>query len=403
MNEDQKDFDLPTKGEAGEQTRQEGPLIRLQEWLRVIGHTHSRLTFHHQQDLRESLELQNWQDGQLPHKTLREILAKLGEKKGGFYVVDTEHAAHALDVYHPKRFPEKKPEEVRELRWQAFQRDNLAETIAVISERVKQRAEIVKKEGGERVFTGVEADILDSEGTLDVSQETLRSLDCVGVSLHREEWFDVNGRNPSLDEILSAYEKLSLNSVVDVINHPIRQLTQDEWQNVLSEENKSRWRKIFNNLATQGVCLEINLKDLIDEEKREQNEIYLELIRIAKDCGVKFILGTDFHRIEQYGKELPESDLARLQQISSGDNFFTDIETQKQYVEEIEEALREIFSQGEGMLPARNILALVRPIYRIIRRLTEIGLTPEDIVNGDLERFKNWINLRRQKKQEGNS
>lgn len=67
------------------------------------------------------------------------------------------------------------------------------------------------------------------------------------------------------------------------------------------------------------------MRDLIDPKRADQNKVYLELIRIAKDCGVRFILGTDFHRIEQYGKELPMFDLQRLQQIASGDEFLTDI------------------------------------------------------------------------------
>lgn len=330
---------------------------------------------------------------------MREILAKLGERKGGFYLVDSDHAAHSLDVYHPKRFPDKSQEEVRELRRQAFQRDNLDKTIATISERVARRAEIVKKEGGERVFTGVEADILNQEGLLDVNSETLSELDYVGVSLHEGEWKDTTGREPTLTDVLSAYEILSSNPRVDVINHPIRELPQSEWQNALSEENRPRWLIIFHNLAKRNACLEINLRDLIDPKRADQNKVYLELIRIAKDCGVRFILGTDFHRIEQYGKELPMSDLQRLKQIASGDEFFTDISDQRKYIEETGKTLQEIFSPGEGILPAGNILALARPVYRAIRQLTEIGLTPQDIMNGDLERFRNWINLRKQEKK----
>lgn len=385
---------------SGKQLNFEGlkkPSIHFQDWLQVVAHTHTKI-------LSEASELLNWQDGQLPHRTLREILRQLGEKKGGFYLVDSDHAAHCLDVYHPSKFPEKTPDEVRKLRRQAFQGENLSKTIDIISQRVLERAKIVKEQGGERVYTGVEADILDEGGNLDVNLQKLSQLDYVGASLHQDEWRDVNkGEFPTVDKILFAYERLSLNSLVDVINHPIRELPEGEWGNVLTEENKRRWETIFKNLAQRGACLEINLRDLIDPKREKQNEIYLQLISLAKANGVKFILGADFHRIEQYGRSFPDEEKRKLEEVfPSEEDFYKKVAEEESYredyVKKVEDALKEIFAPGEGLLAARNILALARPIYQTIRKLQEAGIMPEDVVNGEEKRFREWVTERKKMK-----
>jgi len=72
----------------------------------------------------------------------------------------------------------------------------------------------------------------------------------------------------------------------------------------------------------------------------------------------------------------------------------------KKFEEEIDQILKEVFAKGEGAfgLP-KNFVNLARPIYRAIRRLTEIGITPNDILNGDEKRFREWIAVRKKYKE----
>ena len=65
------------------------PPIRLREWLKVIAHTHSKLSG---PEIDTEAALKNYQDGQLSTKKLAEILAALGKRKGGFFLVDSDHA-----------------------------------------------------------------------------------------------------------------------------------------------------------------------------------------------------------------------------------------------------------------------------------------------------------------------
>jgi len=297
------------------------PPIRLREWLKVIAHTHSKLSG---PEILTEAALKNYQDGQLTTKKLAEILAALGEK-GGFFLVDSDHAAHSLPEYHPKLFPSENENQVRERRTQAFQRENLPKTKDFLSRVILKRAEAIKAlqernpslKG--RIFTGVEVDILGPDGELDIEDEALRQLDYVGASLHRDEWKDTTGKDPTVEELLNAYMILASHPAVDVINHPIREISEEEWRKG-GNQYFGDWREICQALARNGKAIEINLRDLIDPKREEQNQLYLKLIQEAKKAGVRFILGTDFHRVEQYlqkgeGRE-------RLEELAKGDIFF---------------------------------------------------------------------------------
>jgi histidinol phosphatase-like PHP family hydrolase len=373
------------------------PPIRLREWLKVIAHTHSKLSG---PEIETEAALKNYQDGQLTTKKLAEILAALGEKKGGFFLVDSDHAAHSLREYHPNLFPSKDKGEVRKRRRQAFQRENLPKTKDFLSRVILKRAEAIRalQERNQslkgRIFTGVEVNILGPDGELDIEDEALRQLDYVGASFHRDEWIDTNGEKPAVEGLLDAYMILASHPAVDVINHPIRELPEEEWRKFEEEGNQyfKRWQKICQALARNGKAIEINLRDLIDPERKKQNQLYLKLIQEAKKAGVKFVLGTDFHRVEQYLQKGERRE--KLEELAKGDIFFED--QGKKFEEEIDQVLKEVFAEGEGAfgLP-KNFVNLTRPIYRAIRRLTEIEITPDDILNGDEKRFRGWINLRR--------
>jgi hypothetical protein len=187
---------------------------------------------------------------------------------------------------------------------------------------------------------------------------------------------------------------LASHPAIDVINHPIRELPEEEWRKFEEEGDQyfERWREICQALARNGKAIEINLRDLIDRKREKQNQLYLKLIQEAKKAGVKFVLGTDFHRVEQYLQEGEGRE--KLEKLAKGDIFFED--QGEEFEKEIDQVLQEVFAKGAGAfgLP-KNFVNLARPIYQAIRRLTEIGITPDDILNGDEERFRGWINLRR--------
>ena len=62
---------------------------------------------------------------------------------------------------------------------------------------------------------------------------------------------------------------LASHPAVDVINHPIREISEEEWRKFEEEGNQyfERWREICQALARNGKAIEINLRDLIDPKR----------------------------------------------------------------------------------------------------------------------------------------
>lgn len=264
----------------------------------------------------------------------------------------------------------------------------------------------------ERIFTGVEADILDSQGTLDLTDEVLAKLDVVIASFHRDEFNDVCGYEigfePPYEQVLAAYLNISRNPSVDVIGHPKlpnEPLTEEQWQ---------MWDEIFRNLAQRGACLEINLSPFLNPEKKEVVPQILEFLKRAKAAGVKFMLSLDFHRLEDYLRDTyihaatfkeitqPQATQAREQLKALSEKAKETVEGDDQiakFEEEFKTQLAQIFKPGEGAFGVPKYLTtLARPIYHAIRQLQQAGITPQDIVNGEERRFKEWLHERKTRK-----
>jgi len=201
----------------------------------------------------------------------------------------------------------------------------------------------------------------------------------VVASFHKDEWTDVNGKEPSYDEVLAAYLNLSTSPFVDIIGHP---KLPDE---PLSPEQWETWEKTFGNLAKRGMGLEITFSDLLNPNMPEERKSQvLEFLKRAKEAGVRLILNIDFHRLESFfldvlptGKEQPEAKKAREKLKRLSELAKTQVEGEeriKDFEREFKTTLAEIFKEGEEAfgLPKYST-TLARPIYHAIRQLQEAG------------------------------
>ena len=113
-------------------------------------------------------------------------------------------------------------------------------------------------------------------------------------------------------DILEAYFNLSSSLSVDIIGHP--EMPEGDF----SPEYWQKWEGIFKNLRSSGICLEISLPSLINPNLSGKRAQLLEFFIKAKESGVKFTLGVDFHRLESLmvdylpsGEEQPDAKKAR--------------------------------------------------------------------------------------------
>lgn len=137
---------------------------------------------------------------------------------------------------------------------------------------------------GVRVLKGVEANIMDFEGGLDMPEKTLKNLDIVIASLH-----DVCIAPGSVEENTSALVKAMQNPHVDIIAHPGNPYYPIDIDRLIQCADDT------------GTLIEINNSSFIGSRKGSA-ENCRRIAAKAKEKGVKLIAGSDCHICYDVGK-----------------------------------------------------------------------------------------------------
>jgi putative hydrolase len=132
---------------------------------------------------------------------------------------------------------------------------------------------------GVRVLRGIELNILDFDGTVDMDEQVLSRLDIAIASLH------VPCIAPgSKKENTAALVKVMENPYVDIIGHP-----GDPRYDV-------DYKEVFRQAQQTGTLLEINNASLIPGGFREGSQENIKmLLRMCMDAGQPVVLGSDAH------------------------------------------------------------------------------------------------------------
>ncbi|EOD00427.1 phosphatase [Caldisalinibacter kiritimatiensis] len=130
---------------------------------------------------------------------------------------------------------------------------------------------------GVEILRGVEANIMDTEGNVDLPEYVLEKLDLVLASLH-EGCFDPGNQEHNTKALIKAME----NKYVDIIAHP---------GNPVYPINKEEFVKKAKETNT---LIEINNSSFIKSRKGSR-EHCIEIANLCKKYGVKVIAGSDCH------------------------------------------------------------------------------------------------------------
>jgi len=129
-----------------------------------------------------------------------------------------------------------------------------------------------------RVLQGCEANIMN-DGSIDIKDEVLKQMDFVIAGIHSSMKMD---RKRMTERIITAMK----NPNVDIISHPTGRILKQR------DEYQIDFDKILKVAKETNTILEIN-----------SSPVRLDLkdinIRKAKKIGVKMVINTDAHRIEQ--------------------------------------------------------------------------------------------------------
>jgi DNA polymerase (family X) len=129
-----------------------------------------------------------------------------------------------------------------------------------------------------RVLMGAEVDILE-DGSLDLDDATLSELDLVVISIHSR--FNMS-RADMTKRVIHAMQHPSAH----ILAHPTGRILGRREPYPLDME------EVVKTARDHGVMLEINAQP----ERLDLNDLHTQM---AKDAGVKLVISSDAHRVEE--------------------------------------------------------------------------------------------------------
>lgn len=144
--------------------------------------------------------------------------------------------------------------------------------------RTKFIQELNSRTKSVRVLNGLEVDIMQ-DGSLSVPDEALAMLDYCLAGIHTRH------RDPK-DQITKRIMSALESPYVDAISHPTNRLLNER------DSSEADWEKIFHFAAKNNKLLEINAYP-------NRLDLRDDLVRLALNFGVKFIINTDAHQLSQ--------------------------------------------------------------------------------------------------------
>lgn len=136
---------------------------------------------------------------------------------------------------------------------------------------------------GVTVLRGMETNIMNDDGELDVDDDLLSTMEWVVSSMHHDCYKPTNAQNHT-----QAYINVCKNPYVDVIGHSA------------SDEFIYDYEKGLRAVKEYGKLLEINESSIINKASVRKN--YPEIIRICKKLEVPVVVDSDSHYCENIGQ-----------------------------------------------------------------------------------------------------
>ncbi|MBZ4686595.1 MAG: putative hydrolase [Clostridia bacterium] len=137
---------------------------------------------------------------------------------------------------------------------------------------------------GVEILKGVEANIINFDGELDLEEKYLKKLDFVAVGFH-----DHACLGGDKDQYTETLLKVLENPFVDIIVHPGNPMFEVDYEKVVEAAGKN------------GVLLEINNSSLYTSRKGSCDNC-LTIAREAASQGIRICVGSDAHWAEDVGR-----------------------------------------------------------------------------------------------------
>lgn len=137
---------------------------------------------------------------------------------------------------------------------------------------------------GVKILKGIEANIIDYNGGLDLSTKRLKNLDIVLASLH-EICLEPGSTEENTQAVIGAMN----NPYVDIIAHPGNPQYSLDYDRIVQEAARTK------------TLIEINNSSFVSS-RRGSYENCLTIVKKCKELGVLISLGSDTHYAEDVGE-----------------------------------------------------------------------------------------------------
>lgn len=142
----------------------------------------------------------------------------------------------------------------------------------------------VSQDNGVKIYPGVEANIIDKNGSLDLPEDVLSKLSFIIASFHPFSWDITNSTAQNTQALRSCLLHYDVKAIAHM-NKPYYKVNIEEIVPILIKKN---------------ICIELNNR-AIASDKNNWNRFKKEIL-YSKSKGVKFIVSSDAHNINQVGE-----------------------------------------------------------------------------------------------------
>lgn len=142
--------------------------------------------------------------------------------------------------------------------------------------------------GNMKILFGCEANILDINGNIDISDRLIAKMDYVIAGLHRRTSY----HGADSDDHTKAIVSVIRSGKVDIISHPIS-------MNFIADP-----KSIVQAASEENVILECNksvLKEAVLHKNTHVIRYTADLLHMASKAGVAVLFGSDAHHISEMG------------------------------------------------------------------------------------------------------
>ncbi len=169
---------------------------------------------------------------------------------------------------------------------------------------------------GVRIIKGIEANIVDTQGTLDADETILSKLEFVIASLHMPTYKD----RVDIDACTEAYLNMAKNPYMNMIAHSG------------SPYFKYDYKKVIKEFAHRGKLIEINNASI--KHKSDFVPNCIEIAKLCKEYSCKISVDTDAHFTTQLGRA--DEALRLLEEIGFPEELVVNssVENMKEYMRE---------------------------------------------------------------------